>query len=66
MQEGIYDQFLKVFTAVAADLATKTGDPFVAGNEHGPQVSKLQFDVCPPSIPVAYLTGFSSARHELH
>jgi len=44
VQEGIYDQFLKVFTAVTADLATKTGDPFVAGNEHGPQVSKLQFD----------------------
>ena len=47
VQEGIYDEFLKNFTATAAHLTSKTGDPFGQGSEHGPQVSKLQFDVCP-------------------
>jgi aldehyde dehydrogenase (NAD+) len=47
VQEGIYDEFLKKFTAIAADLTSKTGDPFGKGTEHGPQVSKVQFDVCP-------------------
>jgi aldehyde dehydrogenase (NAD+) len=51
VQEGIYDQFLSKFTAIAADLTQKTGDPFAEGMEHGPQVSKLQFDVCLPSFP---------------
>ena len=50
VQEGIYDQFLKIFTGVAAGLAAKIGDPFATGSEHGPQVSKVQFDVCLPSI----------------
>ncbi|KAF8805640.1 aldehyde dehydrogenase [Phlegmacium glaucopus] len=44
VQEGIYDLFLTKFTAIAADLTSKTGDPFGQGTEHGPQVSKIQFD----------------------
>ena len=47
VQEGIYDEFLSKFTATAAYLASKTGDPFDQGIEHGPQVSKVQFDVRP-------------------
>ena len=47
VQEGIYDYFLKNFTAIAANLAANAGDPFAAGNQHGPQVSKIQFDVRP-------------------
>ena len=50
VQEGIYDQFLKIFTGVAADLAVNTGDPFATGSKHGPQVSKVQFDVRLPFI----------------
>ena len=50
VQENIYDQFLKQFTLIAADLASKTGDPFTDGNSHGPQVSKTQFDVRPSSL----------------
>ena len=46
VQEGIYDQFLRKFTATAEYLTAKTGDPFSEGVEHGPQVSKVQFDVC--------------------
>ena len=46
VQEGIYDEFLSKFTATAEHLASKTGDPFDQGTEHGPQVSKVQFDVC--------------------
>ncbi|KAF8811531.1 ALDH-like protein [Phlegmacium glaucopus] len=44
VQEGIYDQFLTKFTGLAADLTSKIGDPFAQGTEHGPQVSKIQFD----------------------
>ncbi|KAF8805642.1 aldehyde dehydrogenase [Phlegmacium glaucopus] len=44
VQEGIYDQFLTKFTAIAADLTSKTGDPFGQGTEHGPQVSTIRFD----------------------
>jgi aldehyde dehydrogenase (NAD+) len=44
VQEGIYDEFLSKFTATAAYLTSKTGDPFDQGTEHGPQVSKAQFD----------------------
>ena len=47
VQEGIYDEFLSKFTAIAEHLASKIGDPFDRGTEHGPQVSKIQFDVCP-------------------
>ena len=46
VQEGIYDEFLSKFTANAARLTSKIGDPFGQGIEHGPQVSKVQFDVC--------------------
>lgn len=50
VQERIYDEFLSKFTALAADLAAKTGDPFDKGAKHGPQVSKIQFDVRPSSF----------------
>ncbi|KAG6811501.1 hypothetical protein H0H92_007149 [Tricholoma furcatifolium] len=44
VQEGIYDQFLAKFSAIAKHLAATTGDPFAAGTQHGPQVSQNQFD----------------------
>ncbi|KDR73245.1 hypothetical protein GALMADRAFT_142376 [Galerina marginata CBS 339.88] len=44
VQEGIYDTFLEKFTIIAQNLTQKTGDPFAVGTEHGPQVSKVQFD----------------------
>ena len=50
VQEGIYNEFLSKFTATAAHLTSKIGDPFAQGTEHGPQVSKVQFDVCPCSM----------------
>jgi len=45
VQSGIYDAFLKGFTAKAA--AIRVGDPFAADVDQGPQVSQLQFDVRP-------------------
>ena len=45
VQEGIYDHFLSKFTATAEYLTAKTGDPFGEGTEHGPQVSRVQYDV---------------------
>ncbi|KAG6877042.1 hypothetical protein C0993_010844 [Termitomyces sp. T159_Od127] len=44
VQEGIYDKFLAKFTAIAKNLADATGDPFVPGMQHGPQISQMQFD----------------------
>ncbi|KAG6885011.1 hypothetical protein C0993_006536 [Termitomyces sp. T159_Od127] len=44
VQEGIYDEFLAKFTEIAKNLAGATGDPFVVGTQHGPQVSQAQFD----------------------
>ncbi|KAG6877044.1 hypothetical protein C0993_010846 [Termitomyces sp. T159_Od127] len=46
VQERIYDEFLAKFTAIAKNLALATGDPFVLGTQHGPQISQTQFDVC--------------------
>ena len=66
VQEGINDEFLKIFTTTAAHLTSKTGDPFGKETEHGPQVSKVQFDVCPCSMEYILLTLFSSARGGLH
>ena len=70
VQEGIYDEFLTAFTAFAADLTAHTGDPFAAGNKHGPQVSKAQFDVCHSihfrCIVSWFNSVFLSAYHELH
>lgn len=43
VQEGIYDEFLKKFTAAAQSLTI--GDPFAPDTVHGPQVSKTQFEV---------------------
>ena len=45
VQEGIYDTFVAHFTAVAKGLHDATGDPFALETQHGPQVSKVQFDV---------------------
>ena len=61
VQEGIYDEFLKRFTATAAHLTSKTGDPFGKGTEHGPQVSKVQFDVCPYSMHCIFVKPLFSA-----
>ncbi|KAF5346539.1 hypothetical protein D9756_010084 [Leucocoprinus leucothites] len=44
VQEGIYDKFLEGFTKVAATLTSATGRPFEEGSQHGPQVSKTQFE----------------------
>ena len=45
VQEGIYPEFLKRFTAATQAHGAATGDPFALETEHGPQVSKAQFDV---------------------
>ncbi|KAI0298762.1 aldehyde dehydrogenase [Multifurca ochricompacta] len=42
VQSGIYDEFLKRFTAQAKAL--KLGDPFAKDSYQGPQVSQNQFD----------------------
>ncbi|KAF8269931.1 aldehyde dehydrogenase domain-containing protein [Lactarius quietus] len=42
VQEGIYDEFVKRFTAKAKEL--KLGDPFATDSYQGPQVSQIQFD----------------------
>jgi len=46
VQEGLR-WVLKKIHCCAARLTSKTGDPFTQGTEHGPQVSRVQFDVCP-------------------
>jgi len=61
VQEGIYDQFLSTFTAIAAELGKKTGDPFKEGIEHGPQVSKVQFDRV-----MGYINSGKSAGATVH
>jgi len=45
VQEGIHDAFVAQFTAFAKGLSEATGDPFELETQHGPQVSKVQFDV---------------------
>ncbi|KAG1733659.1 putative 1-pyrroline-5-carboxylate dehydrogenase [Suillus paluster] len=42
VQAGIYDEFLKRFTAHA--LSLKVGDPFARDTYQGPQVSQTQFE----------------------
>ncbi|TFY75476.1 hypothetical protein EWM64_g8537 [Hericium alpestre] len=42
VQSGIYDEFLKRFTAKATSL--KLGDPFGVDSYQGPQVSQVQYD----------------------
>ncbi|KAG6917502.1 hypothetical protein DXG01_002366 [Tephrocybe rancida] len=44
VQEGIYDEFLAKFSAIAKHLTEKTGDPFGTGTQHGPQVSQTQLN----------------------
>ncbi|KAJ7483831.1 aldehyde dehydrogenase [Mycena galericulata] len=44
VQEGIYPQFMERFTALVKGLGQATGDPFAPTTQHGPQVSKVQFD----------------------
>ncbi|KAG6333421.1 hypothetical protein ID866_5671 [Astraeus odoratus] len=41
VQEGIYDKFLKLFTARTQGV--KIGDPFAAETFQGPQVSEIQY-----------------------
>ena len=56
VHEGIYDEFLKKFTAIADkhDLTLKISDSFGQGTEHGPQVLNVQFDVSPHILAVMY------------
>ncbi|KAJ7606683.1 aldehyde dehydrogenase domain-containing protein [Roridomyces roridus] len=42
VQAGIYDEFLKRFTAKAQSI--QVGDPFAPGIDQGPQVSQIQYD----------------------
>ncbi|KAI0294174.1 aldehyde dehydrogenase [Russula brevipes] len=42
VQSGIYDEFLRRFTAKSQSI--KLGDPFAKDSYQGPQVSKIQFD----------------------
>ncbi len=42
VQAGIYDEFLKRFTARANEI--KVGDPFGENTNQGPQVSQIQYD----------------------
>ncbi|TFY72343.1 hypothetical protein EVG20_g652 [Dentipellis fragilis] len=42
VQSGIYDEFLKRFTAKADSL--RLGDPFATDSYQGPQVSQIQYD----------------------
>ncbi|KAH6912823.1 indole-3-acetaldehyde dehydrogenase, partial [Coprinopsis sp. MPI-PUGE-AT-0042] len=44
VQEGIYDKFLEAFKESSKAFGKATGDPFGDGIQHGPQVSKMQFD----------------------
>ena len=43
VQAGIYDEFLKRFSAKANSI--KIGDPFGQNIDQGPQVSQIQYDV---------------------
>jgi aldehyde dehydrogenase (NAD+) len=65
VQEGIYDEFVKAFTAISQ--ARKLGDPFAPDTVQGPQTSKAQFDV---GLPFLEFINFSRlvvvARDELH
>lgn len=45
VQEGIYDEFLKAFTKAAEERQRGIGDPFATTTLHGPQTSKVQFEV---------------------
>ncbi|KAI6141255.1 aldehyde dehydrogenase [Pisolithus tinctorius] len=42
VQEGIYDEFLKLFTEKTRSI--KVGDPFAPDTFQGPQISKIQYD----------------------
>ncbi|KAF8472255.1 aldehyde dehydrogenase [Russula ochroleuca] len=42
VQSGIYDEFLKRFTAKSQSI--KLGDPFGSDSHQGPQISQIQFD----------------------
>jgi acyl-CoA reductase-like NAD-dependent aldehyde dehydrogenase len=53
VQEGIYDRFMEQFLALAKFRQAATGDPFVVGTLHGPQVSQVQFDVRVSSLYVS-------------
>ncbi|KAM6495245.1 aldehyde dehydrogenase [Amanita muscaria] len=44
VQETIYDKFLHKMTEIAKKRGGAAGDPFHANTQHGPQISKVQFD----------------------
>ncbi|KAK7043954.1 hypothetical protein VNI00_008122 [Paramarasmius palmivorus] len=44
VQSGVYDKFLKEFTAATQARASAIGDPFGSDTQHGPQVSQAQFE----------------------
>jgi len=44
VQEGIYEKFLEQFMTLAKFRQAATGDPFIKGTLHGPQVSEVQFN----------------------
>ncbi|EEB94118.1 hypothetical protein MPER_07121, partial [Moniliophthora perniciosa FA553] len=44
VHSAIYDKFLQAFTAATQAFASDTGDPFNGKTQHGPQVSRVQFD----------------------
>ncbi|PFH45469.1 hypothetical protein AMATHDRAFT_9185 [Amanita thiersii Skay4041] len=44
VQESIYDKFLAGMTAIANAMGQAAGSPFNETTQHGPQVSKTQFD----------------------
>jgi len=45
VQENIYDEFAKALANVATTLQSATSDPFSPITQHGPQASKIQFQV---------------------
>ncbi|KAF5370379.1 hypothetical protein D9758_006895 [Tetrapyrgos nigripes] len=67
LQEGIYDQFLQLFTEAAQNLSKNTGDPFGQGVLHGPQASSMQLDRVMSYIDSAKTDGatihFGGERH---
>jgi acyl-CoA reductase-like NAD-dependent aldehyde dehydrogenase len=50
VQAGVYDEFLKRFTAKSKSI--QLGDPFAKKTDQGPQVSKIQYDVRPSPSPL--------------
>ena len=66
VQEGIYDEFLKIFTTTAAHLTLRTGDPF--GKELNMALKYRKFNSTYVLLrwTILLLTLFFSARDGLH